>query len=291
MTDHLHRLAAHALDRLPAARPRAPSRFEPPAAAAPAAPLDDPPEWVVPVARSRPPLGTPEPPPGRPEPGPSLRPVVDPDPPELADGPIRPEPAAVIDRPRAAGPPVADQPRPHPSPTPVEPVAGSPPAGRTDPAVAGVEPGRRATPTHAARGRAGGPGDRTVHAVTTPLRETGIRLPTAGAEPVEQAAPAPRPPADPAVVAALLAPFDPADDPTPAAPGRRAETSPPARKPAAGAAGPLAGPAAEPAVQVTIGRIEVRAVPPADGPAPGPPPARVMGLDEYLRRRGRGDGP
>ena len=45
-----------------------------------------------------------------------------------------------------------------------------------------------------------------------------------------------------------------------------------------------------PTIHVTIGRVEVRATLPATSPRKQSPPAPLMGLDEYLRKRAKGDG-
>lgn len=45
-----------------------------------------------------------------------------------------------------------------------------------------------------------------------------------------------------------------------------------------------------PTIHVTIGRVEVRAMLPVTPPRKQSPPAPLMGLDEYLRKRTKGDG-
>jgi hypothetical protein len=52
-----------------------------------------------------------------------------------------------------------------------------------------------------------------------------------------------------------------------------------------------APPPPEPTIHVTIGRVEVRATPPAAADAPAPAAPAVVGLDDYLRRRGGGGRP
>ena len=52
----------------------------------------------------------------------------------------------------------------------------------------------------------------------------------------------------------------------------------------------LNDPQPAPTIHVTIGRVEVRATLPATSPRKQSPTAPLMGLDEYLRKRTKGDG-
>jgi hypothetical protein len=288
MRDHLYRLAAHALDRLPAAAPRIGSRFEPVSETEPLAPK---------VA-----LGTAEPvvtgPGHRRSPG---APAVTGPLPTAAmeDQSIEMAPAETAhpsDPPPTRGPAGAHTPGPAPrlsaaapaglddagAPRPATaPVAANSAAATAGPELLGpaqtrlsgeeetappeVTPSRHRMIVAASPAASSDDAPATAESVPT-LAAAARRVPTAEAPPAGAA------PAGVNHVADALLPPE----------------APEPRNPAGGL--PLPLPAApEPAIHVSIGRVEVRVTPPAAPPPPAAKSPAVMGLDDYLRRR-RGGG-
>lgn len=288
MRDHLYRLAAHALDRLPAAAPRVGSRFEP-------------------VAEDEPPAA--EAAPGAAEPAVAdLAPRRPPAPPAA---PSRQPPVALDDRPVATAP--TDMRRPldavpsTPDPAAADPFGPAPRASAAAPTMPDDSGSPRpATAPVAANGTTAGADFDTDGDAATRASDDEETARPKPAGPGHRTTAAARPPTSPAA--------DPGTAPTPlptvadAARRSPAEEVPPVRTvPAEGddadalfspevpeprsAAGslPLPTPAApETTIHVSIGRIEVRATPPVALPPPAAKAPAVMGLDDYLRRRGGG---
>jgi hypothetical protein len=281
MRDHLYRLAAHALDRLPAAAPRVGSRFEP-------VPDDEPPLAEMAPATAGPVAG-----------GPALRqplsPATAPSCPSLLepeDGPVAAtptDPRRTPDAMSSAGDPADSDPSgAPPRPSDVAPSRRDSHDSARPATVIGDVTGAAAAAVLQSGSPVSSrmPDDKEAAPPETarPRRRTAAAAPTPAVRADESAhAPAPRlafagaarryTSEDVAVV--RVAPVVGGDS--------NALLPPDVPEPRSSEGGlpPPAPAAPEPTIHVSIGRVEVRATPP---PATAPPAVKapaVMGLDDY----------